>query len=61
MIGLVVFLVLYVAVPYVAYRAVLQWTGSAAAAWVGALLLIPASAFIYVRVFERLRHGSWRR
>jgi len=58
---LLVFALLYVALPYCAYRSVYQWTGSAIAGWVSAVLTIPVGVFVYVRLFERLKHGMTRR
>jgi hypothetical protein len=56
----VVFALLYVALPYCAYRSVCHWTGSATAGWVGAILTIPIAVFVYVRLFEWLKHGTRR-
>ncbi len=53
--------VFYFVVPYVAYQAVRHWTGSSAASWVAAILAVPVGVLLYVRLFERLKHGVWRR
>jgi hypothetical protein len=58
MIILLVYLLFYVAAPYMAYRIVFHWTGSAAASWAAATIMIPVGVFLYVRTFERLKHGS---
>jgi ABC-type proline/glycine betaine transport system permease subunit len=52
---------LYFLLPYLAYQAVRHWTGSPAASWVAAIVAVPAGVLLYVRLFERLKHGTWRR
>jgi len=51
-------MLLYVGVPYVAYRIVWHWTGSSVASWAAAIAVIPVGVILYVRLFERLKHGS---
>jgi len=60
MIALLLFVVFYIAAPYVVYRAVWHWTGSGTAAWAAAILAIPLGVFLYVRVFEGLKHRQRR-
>jgi hypothetical protein len=50
--GLVLFLLLYVAVPYLVYRVVLHWTGSGAVSWTAAIIAIPIGVFLSVWTFE---------
>lgn len=58
MIILISYLLLYVAVPFIAYRAVWHWTGSAAAALGAVIVTIPAGVLLYARIFEHLKRGS---
>ena len=60
MIALLLFVVFYMAVPYFVHQAVWHWTGSGTASWVAAILAIPLGVFLYVRVFEGLKHRQWR-
>lgn len=58
MIALLLYLLFYVGVPYVAYRVVWHWTGSSVASWAAAVVTVPVGVFLYIRWFEYLRHGS---
>lgn len=58
---LIVYALLYLTVPYGAYRAVRYWTGSEVAAWAAAIVVIPIGVFVYAQLFERLKHGRWKR
>jgi len=58
MVACLMLVLLYFAVPYPAYQAVRYWTGSPAASWVGAIVAVPAGVLLYVRLFERLKHGA---
>jgi hypothetical protein len=55
------FLIFWGLVPWITYGRVLSWTHSQVAAWLLAVLSIPSSAFVYLRVFERIKHGRWNR
>jgi hypothetical protein len=53
--------VFFIAVPFAVHLAVLRLTNSSALSWVAAIIAILVSVFIYARLFERLKHGVWRR
>ena len=53
---LILYALLYFAIPYLAFQAVLHWTGSLVASWVAAVVTIPVGVVVYVRLFEYLKH-----
>ena len=60
MIGCLANGIFYVLVPYRVYQVAVRCTDSALVVWLSTLGAVPLAIFLYVRIFEWVKHGRRR-